>query len=133
LYFETIITKGEKVQEKWSAYSITWILYLGILLLPFGFYYTYSQLQTVKSSTEVVRRLGRSGGDMLLLTMRGDKSGLQQKNKEIDKTLKELRGWFVAHNNDIFYVGVHSLLEDYDEMVACWGRLKKNTTQSAAL
>jgi diguanylate cyclase (GGDEF)-like protein len=123
------------MQLDWSAYRITLLLYIGVLILPFSFYYTYTSLQNLEANRTILYQLNKSGAEILAVTHTQDPQERSRHIKEIDKTLFMIKPWFKENNRKEFYVGGRSLLEDYDQLLKYWNILKNdlynNTTTTA--
>ena len=120
------------MHQKWSAFKITWVLYLGVFIVPLSFYYTFTQLSALKSSSQVVRELGSVGGEILSLTNDRNSSIAKEKIARIDDILKSQKSWIEHHNDDPYYVGSSSLMSDYQSLLECWSRFKENGNKKDA-
>jgi len=118
------------MQINWSAYRITLLLYAGVLLLPFGFYYSYSLFDEVHVDTAVMKKLSISGGEILLLSKIENREVREKKILTIDRRLKKIEPWIKEHNEDRFYVGGQSFLIDYNQLIEFWNNVKKSVVHS---
>ncbi len=121
------------MKQDWSEYRITLLLYLGVLILPFSFYFNYSSIQEMTSNTTVLRQLSQSGGEMLAYRQTKELKKRSEIELKVDQNLKNLTPWFGSENRQEFYVGGRSLREDYAQLLKCWERLKSNPQDKTAL
>jgi len=115
-----------------KSYRITILLYIGILILPFAFYYTWGKLKSIEAGTEVIRQLGRRGGEMLVLPAVAEGDVRTGKIQKIDATLHQIKPWVERQSGMSFYVGTQSLAKDYDNLMKCWEDLKRSHAQKDA-
>lgn len=118
------------------GFKITILLYLGILILPVAFFYSFSQLNTLEKGGYTLRELSRDGGDMLLLPLLTDKGSREEKIRQIDKSLHSLRPWFVKNDRGAslrYYLGDQTPLKDYNALMQCWEDLKKDISRTKAI
>ncbi|WP_297525395.1 diguanylate cyclase [Sulfurovum sp.] len=121
------------MKQDLSTYRITLLLYLGVLLLPFSFYYTYSSMQNLASDTTAIKQVSQTGGDMLAFVATSDQQTKKQIQLKIDKNLKELGLWITSNNKKEFYVGGRTLQKDFNRLKQQWNTLKKNPDKPLAL
>ena len=115
-----------------SAYRITLLLYMGVLLLPFSFYYSYNATQNTLADTSIIRQLDKNGGEMLLLAQTTDPGKRNKIINRIDRNLIKISPWFSKNDNQVFYVGGHTLKKDYQHITSCWTKLKNNPIQETS-
>lgn len=103
--------------------KITLILYLGILILPFGFYFIYDSLQHQRSNHHALASLQQANSNAIRLFTDNtiDKKETIQKT---DQLLKTLQPWFEKNNKNAFYVGGNSLIKDFYTLNDKWNALK---------
>jgi len=108
----------------WSTYKITLLLYLGILLFPIGFYFSYSTFSEIQKDTQVLNTLSHTSNSILPI----DRNDIQKDKiiKNNDKVFKDLRVWMIDNDSKIFYVGEEPLLKKYDALVSCWNDSKNS-------
>ena len=119
-----------------KGFKITLLLYLGILIFPIAFYYSFSQLNTLERGGYTLRELSRDGGDMLLLPLLEDNASRVRKIQQIDKSLQALKPWFVENDRGTslkYYVGDQTPLKDYNTLIHCWMSLKKDISHRKAI
>lgn len=121
------------MKSAWLAYRITLLLYIGVLVLPFSFYYTYHSIQSISSDTTVMRHLSQSGGEMLAFVETSDEKARTKLKIKIDQNLKQLGPWFKENNQKEFYVGGKTLQKDFNELVKDWEKLKSDSQIKTAL
>jgi len=121
------------MQQTWSAFRITLLLYLGVLLLPFSFYYTYNSIQDLTSDTTVMRKISQNGGEMLVFAETSDVNVREKIKLNIDKSLTELSPWFASNEREEFYVGGKTLQKDFKKLSECWNKLKNSPNKEASL
>jgi diguanylate cyclase (GGDEF)-like protein len=105
---------------------------MGVLLLPFSFYYSYNATQNTLADTSIIRQVSQNGGEMLLLAQTADSKKRNQIISKIDKNLTEISPWFSKNNNQEFYIGKHTLKKDYENLISCWTKLKNDPRQEAS-
>ena len=108
----------------WSAYRITLLLYIGILLLPISFYFSYTSFKEIQEDTKILNKLILNNGAILTLNYNVSDLKKQKIIKEIDKTFKDLRPWMLKNNSKDFYVGSSPLLKKYDSISSSWTQAK---------
>ncbi|MEA3490943.1 MAG: diguanylate cyclase [Campylobacterota bacterium] len=121
------------MQPSWSNCRITLLLYFGILILPFSFYFNYSAIQDAASDTAVMHQLSRSGGEMLVYEQIDDEVKREEIGSRIDRDLERLTPWFESNRRIKFYVGGRTLQEDYDRVLSCWRELRADPENKNAL
>jgi len=112
------------MNNDWSAYKITLLLYLGVLLLPIGFYFSYSSFTEIQSDTKVLNRFTLNSASMLTLDNSLNSSEKQKIIKKIDSEFQDLRPWMVENDGKNFYVGTEPLLKKYDSILNIWNKAK---------
>jgi len=121
------------MHQTWSAYRITLLLYLGVLILPFTFIYTYNSIQGLASDTTVMRQISQNGGEMLAFVEISDEKIRENTKVKIDKNLEELQPWFQSNERKEFYVGGRTLQKDFNILLDDWDKLKNNPNKHTAL
>ncbi len=121
------------MHQTWSAYRITLLLYLGVLILPFTFVYTYNSIQSLASDTTVMRQISQNGGEMLAFVEISDEKIRKNTKVKIDKNLKELQPWFQSNERKEFYVGGKTLQKDFNVLLDDWDKLKNDPNKRTAL
>lgn len=111
-----------------SAYKITILLYLSVILLPIALYFSYSSFQEIESNRATISKLTSNVTSMLLLKEINNQSKIQQMTREIDTQFGHLRPWMRKNNDNKFYVGSDPLLKSYDALVKCWKNNQQNIT-----
>ena len=94
----------------WSAYRITLLLYLAILLIPVSFYFSYRALDAVRADALMVQRFTLASAD----------------TSNTPYALKDIKPWMQEHEHSPYYVGSDSLMSKYDAYSIC-----KNMLQSS--
>ena len=111
------------MSSNFSEYKITLLLYIGVLLIPFGFFYTYSNVQESASDISIVRQLGQISTEILVFTE--NKEQRNQAIQKINTNFKKIEPWITIHNRSEFYVGGRTLQKDYNNLKQCWQKLSK--------
>jgi hypothetical protein len=117
----------------WSAYRITWLLYLGILLIPVMIFLIYSQMAQLSNGAATVRKVSESGGSMLVMALTDDPSLRQKARQLIEADLKDVGPWYSDRDHERFYVGPTTPREDFRSLQACWERLSAHPDRPLAL
>ena len=110
------------MQENFSTYKITLLLYLGVLLIPFGFWYTYSNISRSSEDIGIVRQLGEI--DTKMVAFASNPEHAKSSSQKIDTALAKIRSWVQANNSSKFYVGGSTLEADFNRIQTCWQQLK---------
>ncbi len=121
------------MQTSWRDCRITLLLYLGILILPFTFYFNYSAMQDIESDTRIIHQLNQCGGEMLAYEQTDDESKRSMIGSKIDLKLKQFTPWFESNKRTKFYVGGRTLQEDYGQILSCWKELQAKPQHKTAL
>jgi diguanylate cyclase (GGDEF)-like protein len=122
-----------KTKIDWHAYRITALLYIGILILPLSFYFTFDALKGVESSGETIRLLGRSGGEMLTLPMKENPSERERTVRHIDAMMQKLSLWFDQNDDTTFYVGEQTPKKDFESLKKCWEDLRAHIDRNRSM
>jgi len=117
----------------YSAYKITLLLYLGVLLLPVSFYFSYSSFDEIKSDTLAINKLTITSGQIVYLSSISNNIDKQKLIVEIDKNLLDLKPWIVQNNENHFYVGSEPLEKKYNQLLSCWSDSKKGQIDKFSL
>jgi len=123
----------DSIKKIWSIYRITWVLYLGILLLPISVYLVYHQMGSVVQGEKIVRDVARTGGDILAYISVKDPIQRNRIASRIDQSFSQNRKWFAAHNSAHLYVGTSTPLKDFRKLYNCWIRTKAEPSTKNAL
>jgi len=115
----------------WSAYKITLFLYLGILMLPISFYFSYNSFSEIQSDTKTLNTLTINSALILTLDNIKDNTTKEQDIKNINKKFQELRPWMVKNNDNSFYIASEPLIQKYDSLLQCFKNI--NTTNKNEL
>jgi diguanylate cyclase (GGDEF)-like protein len=110
------------MQENFSTYKITLLLYLGVLLIPFGFWYTYNNVSQSSEDIGIVRQLGETGTKMMAFASNPEHT--KASSQKIDTALAKIHTWVQANNSSKFYVGGSTLEADFNRIQTCWQQLK---------
>lgn len=109
----------------WSAYKITLLLYIGVLLLPIGFYFSYTSFKELQLDTQTLNKLTLNSALVLNLN---DTKDTKISNK-IDLTFEEMKPWMMENNSKDFYVGSVGLLERYEAIIEYWEQSKLDSSK----
>ena len=121
------------MQQTWSAYRITLLLYLGVLILPFSFYYTYSSIKGLASDTTVIHQISKNSGEMLAFVDTANEETRKEIKLKINNNLKQLQPWFASKDREEFYVGGKTLQADFNKLLSHWDKLKNDLNKQTAL
>jgi len=94
----------------WSAYRITLVLYLGIILLPLVFYFSYISLTELQEDTKVINDFTFKSALLV------------QKDSDTERIVNEFsafKPWMQKNDNTIFYVGNKPLAQKYEDLMGC--------------
>ena len=81
--------------SNFSAFRITLLLYVGVLLIPLGFFYTYSSVKESSSDISTVRKLGQISTELLIFASSTDKR--EESIQKIHTNLEEIEVWVKAN------------------------------------
>jgi len=109
-----------------SAFRITLLLYIGVLLIPLGFFYTYSNVQESAPDISTVRKLGQVGTEMLIFTAPTPTKDIKKSIQKINNNLKEIETWVNTNKQSEFYVGGRTIQADFNIVKQCWQKLNKS-------
>jgi diguanylate cyclase (GGDEF)-like protein len=112
-------------KSEWSSFRITLMLYIVVFILPINFYFVYTAFNSVKHDTETVNQIGWAGGAIQYLAAHPSDKGAQQLIEEIDTKLHNMEKWISDNKDSGYYVGGHTLLADYAEVLSCWKSYKQ--------
>jgi len=112
------------MQKEFSAFKTTILLYVAVLMLPFGFYFVNSSFKTIQEDTKIVH-------DTVWITSAIEKLALDPNSQEnqssihkIDTTLEKLSYWVTNNSDTNLYIGGHSLQRDFAQVKQCWDNCK---------
>jgi len=120
------------MKQDFSTYRITLLLYIGVLLIPFGFFYTYSNVKNSVTDTSIIRKLGKIGTEMLIFTDPAAIKNNTRSIQKIDSNFKEIESWVEKNKESEFYVGGRTLQADFNQLKQCWQQLKKDPKKENA-
>ncbi len=106
--------------KEWSAFRITLVLYLVILLLPLSFYVVSNAFATMQTDTKVLRTSSRLPGSILV-------ADTIVSSADIDHMIKEISPWVQAHKHSEYYIGGTSLVQDFATVKDCWAKVRAQT------
>ena len=109
------------MQKEWSSFRITLILYLSVIILPFGFYFVYTSFKTIQTDTKIVRQSSWTAGAMEHLST----IQTEQQIQDIDKSLQYISSWVMENSDSKLYIGEESLSNDFSKVNTCWSSYKK--------
>ncbi len=113
------------MQKEWASFKITLLLYLIVLILPFGFYYVYTSFQTMQSDTKAAYQIGWIGGAASNLALNPSDEENQQTVKRIDRSLQEISLWVTQNSDSELYIGANSLSKDFSQVQSSWDTYKQ--------
>jgi len=109
-----------------SVYKITLLLYVGVFLLPFVFYYNYQSLQTIKSDTSIIAKFTQINTTIFTYQCSDNEQERKNLTDIIEKNIQTITPWFMSTENATFYVGGKSLKEDFTQLLQQWKAIKRN-------
>ncbi len=114
------------MQQQWSSFRITLLLYIIVLMLPLGFYFVYTSFETIKNDTRIVRQSSWVTGAVGYVSV--------QKNdmtvRKIDDTLQNIAEWTRANDNSDLYIGAEAPSKELERIISCWNSYKKDLSIS---
>ena len=113
------------MQKNWSTYRITLLLYLGILILPFGFYTIYNTFEKIEKDAYTLIQLHKNHANILQVTQTVDIQKRTMLIESINKNFSTIKPWFYKNVNNVFYVGGKSPKEDFIQVANAWGKVQK--------
>jgi len=119
-----------KIQNEWSSFRLTLLLYSIIFIIPLTFYFVYTSFNDMEDDTKVVYQIGWINGLSKSLTVVPSYQFDQQVTKDIDDKLQNISIWVTKNRNSEFYLGGQTLSKDYSDVTACWTEYKQNLSQS---
>jgi diguanylate cyclase (GGDEF)-like protein len=108
------------MKKMFSIYRITLLLYVGVLLLPFGFYYTYNYMKEVSLDTQMIAQFNRLNTNILTYQHIQNVERKLQQALSIEREVEKLTPWFDSKDKDTFYVGGRSLAKDFSLFITQW-------------
>ncbi|WP_456434124.1 diguanylate cyclase domain-containing protein [Nitratifractor sp.] len=121
------------VNKLWSIYKVTWLLYIGIVLMPIGTLYVYFQLTHFVDGEQVVREIAQAGGDMLERSAISEDKIRARIDSRIETALADSASWYRSHADSSYYVGSQTPWKDFRDLRSCWESLKTHADRSEAL
>lgn len=112
------------MKTQWSAYRITLLLYLGLILIPLSFYTSFSLFKEIKSDIQIQYDFYKSNSNLLVMSEIESEKRNQTLN-ELHQALAELKPWFQDPTNESYYVGGQSLAKDFENVLFSLDQLKE--------
>jgi len=109
-----------------SVYKITLLLYVGVFLLPFLFYYNYQSLQTIRHDTSIIAKFSQVTTNIFTYQYIDNKQEKRKLTDIIEKNIQNITPWFMSSDNATFYVGSQSLQQDFTKFLKQWREIKEN-------
>jgi len=103
-----------------SIFKSTIILYLVVLIIPFGFYFVYESFNTIQQDTKTVSKIGYINTNIQKLY-----TNIPVNIKKIDQDMNHIAKWVHDTNNQKYYIGAKSLVEDFRNIQSCWESCKQ--------
>ncbi|HFU74536.1 MAG TPA: diguanylate cyclase, partial [Helicobacteraceae bacterium] len=108
------------MQNQWSSFKITWILYLVVFLIPVSFYYVSTSFNEIKEGTKVIRQSSWLAGNTFYPLQDKNTDEQHYKKRLVTNALRTIAAWVDSNKNSEFYIGDLSLIDDFKEVQACW-------------
>ncbi len=119
-----------EIQNGWSSFRLTLLLYTIILVIPLTFYFVYTSFDALKEDTKVIRQIGWIEGTTNSLSFTPSHQFNQQTVKSIDDTLQKISIWVMQNDDSKFYLGGQTLSKDFSDVMTCWSKHKQKLSQS---
>jgi len=108
------------MKKEYSAFKTTILLYIIVLILPFGFYYVNTSFQTIQKDTQVVHDTSWLSGAIYRLAIDPGQDNNNQNIQNIDATLENISQWVSENAQASLYIGANSLQKDFSTVQKCW-------------
>ena len=118
------------MQKELSVFKSTILLYVVVLILPFGFIYLNTTFETIKEDTEAISTLTQiSTGINRIAMKKTPNTDIEQSIRFIDEKFNTLTYWVAKNNESPYYVGARTLKEDFDSIYGDWIKCKSFYTK----
>ncbi len=117
------------MQKEWTAFRITLLLYVAVLVLPISFYFVFDAFDTMQNDTKAMQRIGQIGNtiERLASLEKGEKN--RAIFNQVDTELTELQTWFSQKDIDRVTAGGRTLSNDFIQLQSCWMAFRKGYLQ----
>lgn len=105
------------MKKEWKAFRITFLLYVGVLILPFIMYWNYTLFSEVRSTQDTLEDLNAITKNIVKKMAYADEVDFSKNTKEWRINLEK---WVQEHESDPFYVGGGSILLRVSGLQECW-------------
>jgi diguanylate cyclase (GGDEF)-like protein len=117
------------MQKELSVFKSTVLLYIMVILLPFGFYFIHSSFLIIKQDTKVLAKVNQINTDRYRML-----NPLYTKQPDllirtIDNNLHDISSWAKDSDNQAYYIGGNSLTDDFRSVQAYCNTCKKEMLQ----
>ena len=120
----------QKIQNEWSSYRLTLLLYVIVLIIPFTFYFVSTSFASMQKDSKIVHHIGWAEGTLETFSTSSTISLDHKAMGKMDTTLKEIGLWVTQNNDSKFYIGGQTLLKDFTDVEQCWKLYKDNRQNS---
>lgn len=108
-------------------HKISALLYIIVLVIPLGFYSTYSSFDTIREDSTVLQQSGWMQG-LLPFVSQTDTPLSENTLCRIDNILERYKAWIEKNKNSEYYIGTQTLQKDLEDAQNCWRLMKENSS-----
>jgi GGDEF domain-containing protein len=120
----------QKIENEWSSYRLTLLLYLLVLIIPFTFYFVYISFEGMQKDSKIVHHVGWAEGTLETFSTSSSIALTPKAITKMETTLKEVGAWVQENRASKFYIGGQTLLKDFEDVTKCWNLYKDNKQNS---
>jgi diguanylate cyclase (GGDEF)-like protein len=113
------------MKKELSVFKSTILLYIIVLLLPFGFYFVSNSFDTIQQDTRIIAKINQISTGINQIPLDMTNSQTPSTIKKIDRDMDELTVWVNSNKNSQFYMGPKTLEDDFKELKVCWDSCKQ--------
>jgi len=114
------------MKKEYSAFKTTILLYIIVLILPFGFYYVNTSFQTIQRDTKIVHYSSWLGNAISRLVINDSRIDTKQTIQQIDTAMEEISQWVSDNKHTSLYIGATSIEKDFLNVKNCWEACKQS-------
>ena len=105
-------------------YKISTLLYIIVLIIPLGFYSTYSSFDTIREDSTVLQQTGWMQGTLPFISETNTPlSNLTV--EQVENVLQKYAIWIEKNKNSKHYIGTQTLQKDFQDVQTCWSSIKQ--------
>jgi diguanylate cyclase (GGDEF)-like protein len=101
------------MQKELSVFKSTILLYVMVILLPFGFYFIHDAFDTIQTDTKVLAKVYNINNDRYKLINPIYQKQTDSIIKNIDNNIRDISSWVQDPDNQKYYIGASSLISDF--------------------